>query len=518
MRRVCRLTLRLILAVGLPTGAAACFIFNRVTVDPVSRPADSLTVSTAVKAHLLDGSTVMFADGVTLDRDTLRGAGVRYDVALARTDGVERLPLDSVLAMETFRPGVDAAATIVVSAVATAGATLATGLLLVAIFGSCPTVYSDSAGTAVLEAESFSYSIAPLFENRDVDLLRAAPGPDGVVRLEVRNEALETHALNHLELLDVRRGAGEVVVPDARGTPLALADLAPAARAWAGTRDVTAELRASDGDVFRTDPRRLDQVRPGDRDDSIHLVVPLTSGVGDTVAVVFRLRNSLLNTVLLYDEMLGARGARSLDWLGRDLSRVGDAVELGQWYRTTMGLRVAVEQGDSAVFASRLPDVGPIAWKDVAVLVPVPPGSDTLNLMLSFVADNWRIDRVAVARRWRRPDVALVPLTAVRDGAGTEVTNALAALAAADDRYVETRPGQQIAIEFRPAPSSEPRTFLLAAQGYYTEWVRGSWMAAGRDTSRFVPGEAALLAALQRWRADQASLEARFYDSRVPVR
>ena len=31
---------------------------------------------------------------------------------------------------------------------------------------------------------------------------------DGVVRLELRNEALETHFLNHIELLSVRHAAG----------------------------------------------------------------------------------------------------------------------------------------------------------------------------------------------------------------------------------------------------------------------------------------------------------------------
>src|SRR5678809_654746 len=69
-------------------------------------------------------------------------------------------------------------------------------------FGSCPTFYRDSAGTPVLEAEGFSYSIAPLFEARDVDRLRARPGSDGKLALEVRNEAFETHFLNHLELLE----------------------------------------------------------------------------------------------------------------------------------------------------------------------------------------------------------------------------------------------------------------------------------------------------------------------------
>jgi len=39
--------------------------------------------------------------------------------------------------------------------------------------------------------------------------------------------------------------------------------------------------------------------------------------------IVFRLRNSLLNTILLYDIMLGDPGARSIDWVGHELEQVG---------------------------------------------------------------------------------------------------------------------------------------------------------------------------------------------------
>jgi hypothetical protein len=92
--------------------------------------------------------------------------------------------------------------------------TLGVAALAVAIFGSCPTVYADSGGTALLQAEGFSYSIAPIFESRDVDRLRLVQAADGSVRLEIRNEALETHYLNHLELLEVMHGSAETALVD----------------------------------------------------------------------------------------------------------------------------------------------------------------------------------------------------------------------------------------------------------------------------------------------------------------
>lgn len=516
-RVVTPLRRRLLLAALVLVLAAGC-IFNHVAVQPVARSSDSLTVNTPVKAHLLDGSVVVYAGGVTVARDTLWGRGGRYGLDLGYRDTVVRMPLDSVLAMESYRTAVNGPLTFVVSTVAAAATTLGTVVLLKAIFGSCPTVYADSAGTAVLQAESFSYSIAPLFEARDVDRLRVAADSDGVVRLELRNEALETHYLNAAALLEVRHDADEFVVPDARGRPLAVTDAAAPSRAVdrAG-RDLRATLRAADGDIFRTAAGRLAAVGPGDLDDAIDLTFAAPRDA-DSVALVLRLRNSLLNTVLLYDQMLAARGARSLDWMGRDLERIGDAVELGQWYHHAMGMRVAVWRDGAFAPAGYLPDVGPIAWKDVAAVLPVPPGADTLRVRLTFVADDWRIDRVALARAWRRPAVRVVPLAAVRDADGRDLPQATASLDSADGRYFETRPGQRFTLEFRPGPATAPRTFLLAAQGYYIEWVRGAWIAVGRDSSRFTPGEPSLLAALRRWRAEQETFEARFAASRVPVR
>jgi hypothetical protein len=69
-----------------------------------------------------------------------------------------------------------------------------------------------------------------------------------------------------------------------------------------------------------------------------------------------------------------------------------------------------------------------------------------------------------------------------------------------------------------PEPSEGERTFLLASQGYYVEWVRRAWIAAARDTATFRPGDAALLRTIQRWRESKDTLERRFFATRVPVR
>jgi hypothetical protein len=489
-------------------------VFRGTRVGEVDLARPGVVVTTPAKAHLTDGSVVLFPAGFRLERDTLFGTGTRYDASLLDSAPASPVPLRDVVGVEAFHRTVNAAATTVGSVFGLAATAVGVAALAVAIFGSCPTFYADSAGTAVLEAEGFSYSIATLFEARDVDRLRVGVDGDGVVRLEVRNEAAETHYINHLALLDVAHGTDETVVPDPLGAPLAVRGLrAPTVATARSGGDVHAQLAGADGAVFASDSATLWGADGTDPYDHVDLVFD-AGGAADSVGLVLRLRNSLLTTVLLYDVMLAGQGARAVDWLGQDLERIGPALELGQWYAGTMGIRVLVAEGDGWRRVAWIRDVGPIAWKDVAVVLPA--ARDTLRVRLEFVADAWRIDRAALAVDVRRPaarDVAVARLTGP-DGAG--LPEALAAVRDADDQYLRTTPGQWFRAAFAPEPRDGPRTFLLVSQGYYVEWMRPDWL---RQPDRgFTPSPAPLGEALARWRATRGDYERRFFASRLSVR
>ena len=161
------------------------------------------------------------------------------------------------------------------------GTFLATGLY-VAIFGSCPTFYawSDSTRQWALQAEAFSTAVGPRFEGRDVDRLVVRPDANGVVRIEGRNEAAETHYLNQVALLEVRHGADETALPDPFGSPIVVRGLAPPVRAE-GRRnpDVLATVRASDGDVYATDATVLRDATPSDYRDTLEVAFAAPAGI-----------------------------------------------------------------------------------------------------------------------------------------------------------------------------------------------------------------------------------------------
>lgn len=498
--------------------AGACII-QKPVIRQLDGPNLSQEVTGPVKAHLKDGSTVLFTNGVARQGNDIVGSGNRFGLGAQEATRVTRVSLDSIAGMESFGRHVNAGASVALSMLGVVGGAVATAGLAIAIFGSCPTIYADSAGTELLQAESFSYAIAPLFEQRDVDRLRLTSTPDGKVVLHIRNEMLETHYINHLELMEVKHTLNEEVVPDQSGQVLAVSNerLTASISDRAG-RDISQVTRQSDGSVFSTIDTRLASVTANDLDDYIDITVDAPASA-DTVALELDMRNSLLNTVLLYDHILGAPGLESLDYVGKDLENISNAVDVGRWYSSNMGMRVSVRDNGSYRRVTRIGDSGPIAFHRMAVLVPAIRSNDgKVHVRLSFVADDWRIDRISVAGKWRRPAARNIAVARVTMPDPSQTAKTLTALAQPDEAYLITSPGQSFSAEFDVGRGNDSeRTWLVAAQGYYSEWVRGDWIktASGKP---FTPTNEVLLDAIRGWRSKQSSMEASFYTQRIVAR
>jgi len=517
LRRVA--TAALLTAIAPMTLACIVWVSKGSRLETLDKNDMPVTVTSAVRAHLADGSTVIYREGLVTSAGRLipRGPATRYSPTLTVMQGTTVL-LDSVLGMEVYGPRTDAVTSTLGTIVGNVGVAALSAVAAVAIFGSCPTIYADSAGTPVLQAEVFATRVSPLLEARDIDLLTATPDGSGQLTLEVRNEALETHYINHFELLEIRHPAGVRLIPDEHGRPLLVQRFAPisAARDRRG-RDVTDLLAKDDDVVFRSDSATLRHASGADPYDYIDFSVPRP--VGDSAVVGLGLRNSLLNTVLLYEMMLANPGARSIDWLAKDMTRIGPMLKFGRWYREHFGLRVYVRDGERWREIERHPTYGPVAWREAATVVPVLE-QDSLRVRLRFAADEWRIDWVGVAPAFARPRPRILPISSVRTTNDSIARLTQRNLRAADDRYVETGPGERFWVTFAtgPAPLDSARSFLLASQGYYSEWIRGSWVKNASDSTKFSPSADALDRTFQRWSAQRDSLDRAFYSTRIPVR
>lgn len=507
----------------LVLAGVACYSF-KFSYQPIPVDGGPQSVESPVKAHLLDGSTIVFPGGVTIGDDRVSGQGVRYDIRLNPLGSVVAVALDSVLAMESFRtehgggfdPGLQKLG------YGVAGVAAVALLVLGAIAASsCPTVYSGTAEAEVLEAEMFAHSIVPLFESRDIDRLAANIDEHGDVRLTIRNEFPETHYINHLELIEVAHASSERVVPDPSGRPIVLGRPLQLQRAAdRDGRDVTEVLSSADSRAYASSQSRIDSAidqGEGAVRDHIDLEVSVPSGTAQ-IGLHLRMRNSLLTTALFHDIMLAARGPRALDWLGRDLNEIGPAVEFGQWSADNLGMHVSVSQGDEWLEVGRIGDEGPLAWADVAVAVPLDPGRPGLpvTIRLAFPADHWRIDQVSLFETAHYTGNRLVPLSSIVAADGSEQLGMLSQLAEPDESYLITWPGHSFEAVFQAGldrPDGEQqreRTFFLASQGYYIEWVRGNWLTNGRETTPFRPGAGTLAEALRHWSVHRETIESEF--------
>ncbi|MFN2565623.1 MAG: hypothetical protein ABR499_11560 [Gemmatimonadaceae bacterium] len=486
--------------------------------DQATRSGNAV-VRSPVKVHLADGSTIVYPQGIRVSGGVILPTGAaRRSGPLNENVPVGSVPLDSVLGLESFHTNVNVPGSLVLSTLGTVAGFVGAVGLGVLIFGSCPTIYADSAGTPTLQAEVFATRISPLLEARDVDLLTARPDSAGILILEVRNEALETHYINHFELLEVRHTRDQRLIPDEHGRPLLVAAVeSPASARDRAGRDLGRTLARVDGDVFSTDSGTLARASGTDPNDYIDIAVPRPPT--DSAVVMLRLRNSLLNTVLLYEMMLAAPGARSLDWLAQDMKRIGPMLQFGRWYRRHFGLRVSVFDGRAFREVERHPTYGPVAWRQAATVVPVLE-RDSLRIRLAFAADEWRIDQVEIAHRFTRPRPRSIGIERVRATNDSVAAVTRRNLTAADERYLQTSPGERFWISFRtgPAPVDSARSFLLTSQGWYSEWIRGSWVKQATDSVPFKPSASALDRTLRRWEAQRDSLDRAFFATRVPVK
>lgn len=188
------------------------------TVKRQITPADSYktldTRSPFLKAHMRNGqvyvlsewsvdSAELFVQGqgalLTVDRDTLSNGEftVRIDsVAIFETNILQKSSAVNALAIIT---GISAVVTI---------ACLTNPK---ACFGSCPTFYVSDGSRPILQAEGFSSSIAPWLEAADIDALFRAKPNGRNFRIEMRNEALETHVVRYVDLLALPKGRGRVL-------------------------------------------------------------------------------------------------------------------------------------------------------------------------------------------------------------------------------------------------------------------------------------------------------------------
>jgi hypothetical protein len=476
--------------------AAACSASQaKRFADTPEALASADTGAPFLKVHGRDGELVLLEQW-QLDPTarTISGQGRRYDAARnVVASGALDVGYDEVVLLETNEPRTVVHSGLVVMGVVSAGVvsgTIACAVNPKACFGSCPTFYrvpdpdaspEELEAAATILAEGFSASIARSLEATDVDTLEGWVHDGGPLELLMRNEALETHVVRHVDVLAVPRPDGAEILRDGDTFWASGRGHAPSA-CRAATGDCRDALAAEDDRAFQSTASPRDLAAR----ETLELELPRGEG---PVGVVIRARNTLLNTFLFYQALayFGARAGEQLSALDR-AEPSGPAVQrLRRFGELLADIEVSVRtRGGRWVAIGTYREVGPLAWE--TKVLPIPAGllprlpDDAIAVRLSLTQGYWKLDRVGLAELHEPvAPMRLRPVAAWRDDAPSP--DALARLLDPAQTLV-TYPGDRVRLQYE-APAG-PHVLFLESRGYYYEWMRSEWLfdfdpAAGRE-------------------------------------
>jgi hypothetical protein len=499
------------LVVGLVLLACTAHRVQRAVVPP-TRIATLDQKSPYLKAHLRSGY-VYVLDSWQVDSAaalvTGRGSLLTPNRVTER-QGEFRLPVDSVALFETNvleRSSAVSALTVMT------GITAAVTAFCIAspksCFGSCPTFYVDDGSERFLHAEGFSASIAPALEAADVDALYRARVTGRDFRLQLQNEALETHVIRYADLLAVPRPAGGRVFLTPDGQFRAATQVRAPVRCTSAAGDCRELVASFDG---RERFSLADSLDLGTR-ETIDLV--FDPGVPGDRGLVITSRQSLMSTYLLYQTLayLGAQAPAAMAALANGGHAARERVDgLGR----LLG-KIEVLIPDSAggwTPADSVGETGPLAADTKVVPLPAIEGQG-VRIRLRLTRGLWRIDYLALAHLGQPAEPMRIPPYRVERGGRNDVT-AWRELVDTAGTLV-TLPGDAYQLRYRLPPHPERYELFLESRGYYLEWMRREWLAEENLASAaqiLLNPAAALRTLAPKFKRQEPELERLFWNSR----
>lgn len=425
-----------------------------------------------LKAHMRDGSLVVLSSWTANDTTrVVNGTGQRYGVdRVLLSDSAHVIPIDSVAIFETnvARNSPTVGALAIVTGITVSVAALC-ALDPKTCFGSCPTFYVTDGQRDRLQAEGFSASIAPSLEARDVDALYRARFSGRAARVDMVNEAYETHVVRYANLLAAPRRVGQRVFHDGNGG------------FWSGSAPAApARCAAPEGDCLAT-VAAFDEHERTSAADSTDLatreIVELTFPPAAAPALVIASRQSLLPTYLLYQGLayLGTHVSSFMRSLAHadsaTLARTRSMAEL------LGGVDVQVPTEGAWRTVASIRETGPLA-SDVRV-VPLPAaGPDSVRVRLVMAKGAWRVDWTGLTSLTGRVEpVTLQPAVVETPGQAREDADRAREKLVHDAGALVTYPGDHYTLVYDLPGDARDFELFLDTRGYYLEWMRQEWLA-----------------------------------------
>jgi len=482
--------------------------------------ADSLN-KTFLKAHMRNGDLYIFtgAWAMTNDKTEVTGDAVWYDFKRSyKGRKTYSVPVADVAIYETNEPIKNKDAVRITALAIVTGADLAGDLYCAlnpkACFGSCPTFYYKQEGNVnYANAEGFSSAISPALEEDDIDALNNAERTGGAFELTMKNEALETHAVNQVAIYAAPRRAGHRIFNTKDGSFYDCSGLKELTMATAGGKDITAELSNADEREYysTTDSNDLG------KKETIELTFANDAGEGGR-GLVLNFRQTLVTTFLLYTAY-GYMGDAAGDLFAMMENSSLVRRKAKNPYELMGGIDIEVYNERGAWQKVRtIYETGPIARNLQYVALPQGVAKQKqVKVRLVAAKGCWRIDYAALATGAQQVEpVKVHPTRVVKNGA--DDSDALSRLAGDDDAYETSLPGDRYRLFFQLPSGDDDYEVFVYSKGYYLEWIRKEWLKE-KDLpalGRMLRNDAAQWQVLARqYKQVEGKMEATFWSSKI---
>lgn len=336
-----------------------------------------------------------------------------------------------------------------------------------ACFGSCPTFYLHQDDSLIIQAEGFSSSITKSMEAGDIDFLRAynRAGSSDTVRIELMNEAYETHYIRKANLIAVPSALNEEVYHSKKNFYRG-SEPQPPKTAWNGKQNVANLLARVDRKEYLAKTDSLDLTTKES------LILNFNEFDGSSSGIVVTQRQSLLTTYLFYSSMaqMGSKLGTVMAAYENTAPMIRDAKD--DMYDILGEVEVSVLVDDHWEEIGRIQEQGPIVTD--SHLIPINIEGSHSQVKLTMTKGLWQIDQVGVVELYDivEPDY-IKPTMLLNEGVPNE--ELLGALND-EEEFLVNNPGVSYTLVYK-LPNDQPYSIFMDSRGYYTEWMRAEWLA-----------------------------------------
>lgn len=462
-----------------------------------------------LKAHLRDGRVMVFTKW-TIHPDKSMIAGecglLDFNRELIRS-GQDSIHFDDISLIETNKIESSGGAMTFMT-VLSVGVTLSCMANPKACFGSCPTFYVSDENGDHLVAEGFSSSILPSLEETDIDALHMMKPAGSTVKIQMTNEAFETHVVRYVNLLAIPRTEGEQVFVSPAKEFFGVRNVRSVRSAVAPEGECTNLLRSFDA---------KERFSPADEHNLAQretLTVHFDNVPDGDVGLIVGFRETLLSTYLFY-QTLAYAGNHAVQWLAQcERDPFLTARFAAGYYEVLGGIKVLVETDDGNwVNAGEIHESGPIARN--MVILPLPPLARVRSIRLVMAKGRWRLDFIALGEIVGKDIPVRVPVSSVTRN-GVEDRQALEILRD-ETRQMATFPGEALSLTYELPQNGTAYELFLESRGYYLEWIREEWKKEEnleKAMKAFLAPEEFVIEEAPRFKAQEATMEETFWRSR----